>query len=367
MDLALDERRKREAARLARIKDPKLANKVDVDALASQIAKKKAMKEAEAAYNAAANREALAMDQQLIHLEQERLRAEKEKLQALGEYRQSMQGRTMAREYDLYDPAALRREQPARISDDDERLGASSLQKFHGEDLTHSYRIKTQQDELREWCSEAIAEKERARAQKAQEESEFAMSMMEMDMLKTQLEASARGARKATTSAVAAYNLAQAQAKKERERAAQIAEVQDNVEEIQNNLASTVLTEDPSIGHSFIAPNRLRPDHYKGMSVAEQQAILAEQAAQAALKLERAAAIKAQSAAIDAELEYLRQVRCQTEAQVNLKRAEMRKIVQEENKQLAEQQKASKQYLDTVVYPGKIEAHYFNHFNTTSR
>jgi hypothetical protein len=367
MDLALEERRKREAARLARIKDPKLASKVDVDALANQISEKKAMKEAEAAYNAAADRELLAMDQQLIYLEQERLRAEKEKLQALGEYRQSMQGKTMAREYDLYDPAALRREQPARVSDDDERLGASSLQKFHGEDLTHSYRIKTQQDELREWCSEAIAEKERAKAQKAQEESEFAMSMMEMDMLKSQLEAAARGARKATTSAVAEYNLAQAQAKKERERAAQIAEVQDNVEEIQNNLASTVLTEDPSMGRSFIAPNRLRPDHYKGMSVAEQQAILEEQAAQAALKLERAAAIKAQSAAIDAELEYLRQMRCQTESQLSLKRAEMRKMVQEENQQLAEQQKATKQYLDKVVYPGKIEDHYFNQFNTTSR
>jgi len=60
-------------------------------------------------------------------------------------------------------------------------------------------------------------------------------------------------------------------------------------------------------------------------------------------------------------------VRCTTEAQVNLKRAEMRKLVQEENKQIAEQQKATKTYLDKVVYPGKIEDHYFNQFNTNSR
>jgi len=80
-----------------------------------------------------------------------------------------------------------------------------------------------------------------------------------------------------------------------------------------------------------------------------------------------AAAYKAQSEKIDEEIEYLRQVRCTTEAQVNLKRAEMRKLVQEENKQIAEQQKATKTYLDKVVYPGKIEDHYFNQFNTNSR
>mmetsp|Transcript_10181 Transcript_10181/g.13917 ORF Transcript_10181/g.13917 Transcript_10181/m.13917 type:complete len:378 (-) Transcript_10181:519-1652(-) len=367
IDLALEERRKREAERLARIKDPKLYNKVDVDALARQIAEKKAMKQAEAVYNSAVDKETLMMDQQLVYLEQERIRVEKEKLKALEEYRQTMQGKALSREFDLHDPHALRSEMPARISDDDERLGASSLQKFHGEDLAHSYRIKTQQDELRQWCSEAIAEKERAKADAAREDAEFSKSMLEIDMLKSSMEASARGARKATNTAVAEYNLALAHAKKERERAAQIAEVQDNVEEIQNNLSSTLLTEDPSVGHSFIAPNRLRPDHYKGMSVAEQQAILAEQAAQAALKAEKAAALKSQQAAVDAELEYLRQVRCQTEAQVNLKRSEMRKMVQEENRQLAEQQKATKQYLDKVVYPGKIEEHYFNQFNTTSR
>jgi len=227
MDLALSERRMREADRLARIKDPKLYNKVNVDALAAQIAEKKATKVTEAAYQVAADRETLMMDQQLVYLEQERRRIETMKLHALDDYRHSLQGKTTTREFDLQDPTALRREQPARISDEDERLGASSVQKFHGEDLSHSHRIKTQQDELREWCAEAMAEKAYVKAQKAQEDSEFAASMMEIDMLKTHLEASASTARKGTTSAVAEYNLAQAQAKKQRERAAQIAEVQD--------------------------------------------------------------------------------------------------------------------------------------------
>lgn len=401
--MALQARRVREAERLARIKDPKLYKKVDTDALAEQIATKKAMKEAEVAYNAAADQQRLLIDQQLVYLEQERLRAEREKAVAMDDFRQTLQvrphsarssrtmpfqcppnarpvrwpppqpsrpqpqGKTLTREYDLYDPNALRREQPARVSDDDARLGASSLQKFHGEDLSHSHRVKMQQHELRQWCAEQTEAKQRVQAEAAREDTEFNSSMMEIDMLKTHLEASARSARSSTTTAVAEYNLAQAAAKKERERAAKIAEMQDNIEEIQNNLASTVLTEDPSIGHSFIAPNRLRPDHYKGMSVGEQQSILAEQAAQRAAKMEVEARKKAFSKSQDEELEYLRLVRCATEAQVNIKRAEMRKLVMEENKLLAEQQMATKTFLDKVIYPNKVEEHYFNQFNTTSR
>merc|ERR1719224_264895 len=108
---------------------------------------------------------------------------------------------------------------------------------------------------------------------------------MEVDQIKSDLEATAQVARTASNVAVAEYQLAQAAAKREREAAAQKAELQDNVEEIQNNLAGDVLTENPSVGRSFIAPNRVRPDHYKGMSPHEQQAILAAQEAQRAQKL----------------------------------------------------------------------------------
>lgn len=36
------------------------------------------------------------------------------------------------REWDLYDPDALKKDKPARVSDDDPRCGPASLQKFEG-------------------------------------------------------------------------------------------------------------------------------------------------------------------------------------------------------------------------------------------
>ena len=69
----------------------------------------------------------------------------------------------------------------------------------------------------------------------------------------------------------------QAAAKREKDRAQQMSELQDNIEEIQANLAGDLLTENPAIGRSFVATNRVRPDHYKGMSPAEQESVLQEQ------------------------------------------------------------------------------------------
>lgn len=36
------------------------------------------------------------------------------------------------REFDLYDPDYLKKDKPARVSDDDPRCGISSIQKFDG-------------------------------------------------------------------------------------------------------------------------------------------------------------------------------------------------------------------------------------------
>ncbi len=50
-------------------------------------------------------------------------------------FRKAHQQAHQRRDYDLYDPSILKKSLPARIGDYDPRLGASSLQKFEGEDL----------------------------------------------------------------------------------------------------------------------------------------------------------------------------------------------------------------------------------------
>jgi len=160
---------------------------------------------------------------------------------------------------------------------------------------------------------------------------------------------------------------AQAAAKRERERAQAVSELQDNIEEIQNNLGSDMLTENPAVGRSFIAANRVRADHYKGMSPAEQEGVLMEQAAQRAQAAERGARGKAEDAAVDAQMESIRKLGLYNDAQVAAMRAQLRKQVMEENQGLAASQYASKSYLDTKVFKNEIEASFFDQFNTTSR
>ena len=68
---------------------------------------------------------------------------------AVNEFRQSHQQPDGRREFDLNDPDALKKDKPARVSDDDPRCGVSSLQKFVGEDLNGKARSKLQQEQAR--------------------------------------------------------------------------------------------------------------------------------------------------------------------------------------------------------------------------
>lgn len=363
----LAERRAREAERLRRIKDPALYSKVDTAALDAQVAEKQARKASEKAVRQAYDEERLQQDQQIAYLEQERLRVERQKLKDEVDFRKTQQGRTLAREFDLSDPMKRRGEQPARLGDDDARLTVSGCQLFGGEDLSYAHRVKLQQEQLRQWSNELVAEKAAAKAQKAAEDAAYAASLLQMDDMKKQLEGDTNSARAETNVAVAEYQLAQASAKRERERAAQVSELGDNVAEIQGALASSTLTEDPSVGTSYIAAHRARPDHYKGMPFESQQAILQEQAAQRDYKAAATAQAKAEKVASDAELEHARRIGCYTDAQVAQTRSEVRTALKDENLRIAQEQRSTRAYMETNVFPNAITEDFFSQFNTTSR
>jgi len=368
MERAIATRRQLEAERLQRIKDPKSRIMgIDMEALGAQIAEKQMSTTMEKTLNLKYDEQRLQQDAQLAYLEQERLRAERTKAQYLDQFRATEQGKDKAREYDLNDPLYKKNDLPARCSDDDPRLSVSGLQKFHGEDLSYAHRVKVQQEEMRQWCNEEVAMKQAAKAKEKEIDEAYASRAIQIDSMKTALEATSRQARSATNVAVAEYQLAQAAAKRERDAAAQKAELQDNVEEIQNNLAGDLLTENPGVGRSFIAPNRVRPDHYKGMSPQEQIDFREAQALQRAQNAEKSAADKAMGTYEDAMLESVRQQGAYQDAQVAFKRAELRKQLMNDNQDLAGKQFASKSFLNTKVYNNAIDASFFDQFGTTSR
>ena len=68
---------------------------------------------------------------------------------AVNEFRNTHQQPDGRREFDLNDPDSLKKDKPARVSDDDPRCGVASLQKFVGEDLNGKARQKIQQEQAR--------------------------------------------------------------------------------------------------------------------------------------------------------------------------------------------------------------------------
>ena len=77
---------------------------------------------------------------------------------ALNEFRMLHQQPSSRREWDLYDPDALKKDRPARVSDDDPRCGISSLQKFDGEDLNNKARSKFMEEQRRLWAEQQMRE-----------------------------------------------------------------------------------------------------------------------------------------------------------------------------------------------------------------
>ena len=68
-------------------------------------------------------------------MDSEVTQARRRQLEEIDSYRKAYQQPHQRRDYDLYDPLKLKKSLPARIGDTDPRTGASSLQKFEGEDL----------------------------------------------------------------------------------------------------------------------------------------------------------------------------------------------------------------------------------------
>jgi hypothetical protein len=78
---------------------------------------------------------------------------------ALDEFRALHQQPSSRREWDLNDPDSLKKDCPARVSDDDPRCGISSMQRFDGEDLNNKARSKYQTEQRRQWAEQQMREK----------------------------------------------------------------------------------------------------------------------------------------------------------------------------------------------------------------
>ena len=111
-------------------------------------------------------------------------------------------------EWDLNDPDYLKKDMPARVSDDDPRCGLASLQKFQGEDLNAPARTKYQQEQLREWSR--MQQDEQRLAQQRQQAADhlFHAKQNELDQRAIELQQAEEQCRRAINESTKNYNAA---------------------------------------------------------------------------------------------------------------------------------------------------------------
>lgn len=365
---AIERRRNMEEQRKSRIFNSKSRTiGVDMQALEQQIKDKKQSEDYERRRADAFASDAVRNDKISQLLERRQNQDMFELNRALNEFRSLHQQPDSRREFDLYDPDYLKKDKPARVSDDDPRCGISSIQKFEGEDLNSKARSKYQQEQLREWSLEQQREKDQARRNQAQADRLHELKMRELDQRSMDLQNAEEQCRRAINFATTDYNNALARERNEKERLHKQQELDDNMTEIANHVFGDVLTENPAIAQSAFGPHRVITDRWKGMSPQQLEDIRKQQEKQ---RLERER-LEQEKKLKDLEFDRQRVANARAamllEREAERKREELNRRMADENRRLAQEQRSHQDFMDKEVYTNPPTASYFMQFNTSTR
>lgn len=130
--------------------------------LAGQLAEKKAAADALKAEDAYHDHYRVISDQVAQVCETIRSEATRERHKAVMAYSLENCRKEQRREYALSDPNMLKNDLPARIGDNDPRLGPSSIQYFEGEESLAQKRKQETAQSMQEWLAHQCAEKKAA-------------------------------------------------------------------------------------------------------------------------------------------------------------------------------------------------------------
>ncbi|XP_055852803.1 RIB43A-like with coiled-coils protein 2 [Episyrphus balteatus] len=364
----LENRRKYEEERKKRIFNGKQRLfGLDSAALEQQIAEKVKRQDVEAERERKYVEETERRDNILRAMEINQQREAKIQNSDLNYFRCRFQRKDLAREYDLNNPDRIKNSEPARISDDDPRLGISSAQIFVGEDLNVADRQRAQKNQQRAWLEQQMrerkqAEEDRKRADKILQESLNARDRRLMEMSVAERETQLK-----IKESIRRYNEMLAYEKKANKKLTKQQTQEDNLAEIYNMLGSDMLTENPDVAQSKVALNKKIAYMYKGMTPEEAEQFRAQQQRQLEQNKQRKDEEKIREAIWD-------QHALNTSRELILKERELKKIEKaqiekqfEVNKNLAQEQKARKAFMNNVVYRNQATEEYWGQFNRTTR
>ncbi|CEP02474.1 RIB43A-like with coiled-coils protein 2 [Plasmodiophora brassicae] len=367
-------RRALEAQRKARIFDPKTrVIGVDVASLDALVAERREREQDERRRDRAFDQQSVEIARQLTELQRIRQRKILERNAQVQDYRARSQKVEDRRDYDLYDPALLRKQRPPRNGDDVD-LPASSLQMFNGEDLHKRDRVRQQQRELSQWVRGSLAERDAIRADEVACEQAYAEQVAQVDAELERLQQSKQTNARVHSVQVQNFNrdldVVVHRARDE------VAKRSDEVarKEVQYNLGSAWLNEryettrrvnKPSLytssQHAYI------PWNFKGYSAAERQSILDAQAAQIEEKRALKAAEDARNAEQDKELAAINRELLLTARARQRNDLKHRLDVRHEQEQQRMEFKKKYDYINNELYQNKVDDYVFDCFGTSTR
>ncbi|NXA07467.1 RIBC2 protein, partial [Sapayoa aenigma] len=339
---------------------------VDKDALDAQVKERKIQEAAEKALHEKFANDMKRNDRLLCLLEERQKNEIRDMNKALKEFQKNCQGPETRREFDLYDPRALKKDKPARVSDDDPRCTISGMQKFMGEDLNYKQRMKFQKEQLREWSLQQQKDWKNALADQKLADDLYDKFRVELDRKIMEQQRKEEESMRAVCTATKDFNRIQAAELAHKKELEKSQTQKDNMDEITCLLQGDFLSENPD---QAISPldNRVLVDRWKGMSQDQLMEIRHAQKEQALENLR----MKEQERRRDAEWD--RQRLQAARAQLLLERdrqrqdRERRRDLDYMNTELSQEQKAKNIYLKKEAYSNVPTAQYYAQFNTSSR
>ncbi|KYM99597.1 PREDICTED: RIB43A-like with coiled-coils protein 2 [Cyphomyrmex costatus] len=367
---SIERKRQTEEARKLRIFNPRIRKiGIDKEFLDKQVEEKKQQREWEQAKECQLDEAFIRSSEHAAYLErrqeEERRRINKE----IDSFRRVHQRAENRRDYDLYDPEALKKSLPARVDDngDDPNLGAASAQKFEGEDRNLPERLKAQKEQMRWWIQRQKEEREAAEKARRDAEDAYQEVVLSRDKRAATLARMEEECRRRLNEATAIFNRALAEEQQHRRHCEAVQDEEDKKAEIYNHVTGDFLTEAREQAESTRGPHKPLTDRYKGMTTDELKVFRDAQLQQ----MEEISKIKFEEKCINETWDRLMDSHLQAvysyDCELNQRKSELNKKIAEENLQLAEQQKQHQEYLNRFVYKHQPTADFYEQFNKGTR
>ncbi|XP_020298176.1 RIB43A-like with coiled-coils protein 1 [Pseudomyrmex gracilis] len=167
--VSIERKRLLEEARKSRIFNPRV-RKIGIDKtyLDKQVEEKKRQHEWEQARECQFDDALVRSSKLAAHLEKQQEEERRKIHKEIESFRRECQRIEDRRDYDLYDPKALKKSRSTEA--DDPCVGVASAQKFEGEDPYFHERLKAQKEQMRHWIQQQ--KEERKAAEKVQQDTE---------------------------------------------------------------------------------------------------------------------------------------------------------------------------------------------------